>query len=547
MGTLSEYPHMPIASTRFRTALSRPWVLASLAALLSAAVLLAGSAGLALQQARQIESQRMNAQGERFLIRLEQLFGQLRSGLDHLEHQPLRRCSPELVGRLREVISGNRFIYEAAYVGDARPCSSWPRKKLVNETRAPDIRGPTYDYWLNTSAQPDDNLAALVLGRGDFRVSTSRGHLTDVVDLPPGGSLLVVLDNATRAIPVLGPAQPWPVSGWATGGSEPLMTTPTHLIYRMATQSPEYQLVLITPRTGLRQEITGAWWLLVPVSLLLSLCMGALVFQLLRQRKSLGAELTGALRRGELKVLYQPIFNLGTRQCVGAEALVRWHRPDGTLTSPDLFIPLAENTGQIRQITDFVLQQTLEQLGPLLRANPQLYISVNLAACDVMSARIERITARLLALHKVAARQIAFEVTERGLIDVVVASNYLQTLRDRGHQVLIDDFGTGYCSLAYLQTLPVDCLKIDKAFVDALGHDAASSGVAPHIIRMAHALRLKVIAEGIEFESQAALLNSEGVMYGQGWLFARPLTSGTFVELVTGGRRSAARRKDDVA
>ncbi|MEE4374443.1 EAL domain-containing protein [Pseudomonas alliivorans] len=538
---------MLIASTRLRTTLSRPWLLALLAALLSATMMLTGSLALVLQQARQTESQQMNAQGERFLVRLEQLFSQLRSGLDQLEHQPLRRCSPEMLGRLREVISSNRFIYEAAYVGDARSCSSWPRKRLLAETRTPDIRGPTYDYWLNTSAQPDDNLAALVMGRGDFRVSTSRGHLTDVVDLPPGRSLLVVLDNATRAIPVLGPAQIWPVPGWDTGGSEPLIITETQLIYRMATQSPEYQLVLITPRNGLLGDMTGAWWLLVPASLLVSLCVGALTFQMLRQRKSLGAELTGALRRAELKVLYQPIFNLGTRQCVGAEALVRWHRPDGTLTSPDLFIPLAENTGQIRQITDFVLQQTLEQLGPLLRANPQLYISVNLSACDVMSARIGRVTARLLALHKVPARQIAFEVTERGLIDVVVARNHLQTLRDRGHQVLIDDFGTGYCSLAYLQTLPVDGLKIDKAFIDALGYDAASSGVAPHIIRMAHALQFKVIAEGIEFESQAALLKSEGVIFGQGWLFARPLTAARFVERVTGGRRSATRRRNDVA
>jgi len=100
---------------------------------------------------------------------------------------------------------------------------------------------------------------------------------------------------------------------------------------------------------------------------------------------------------------------------------------------------------------------------------------------------------------------------------------------------LIDDFGTGYCSLAYLQTLPVDCLKIDKAFIDALGHDAASSGVAPHIIRMAHDLHLRVIAEGIEFEDQAVLLNSEGVNYGQGWLFARPLNARQFAELVTRG------------
>ncbi|MFJ4144895.1 EAL domain-containing protein [Pseudomonas sp. NPDC089734] len=538
---------MPIAPTRFRMT-PHPWLLALLAALLSAAVFLCGSFGLAVHQARQNESLQMNAQGERFLVRLEQLFGQLRAGLDQLEHQPLRRCSPEMVGRLREVISGNRFIYEAAYVGDTRTCSSWPRPKLLGESRTPDIRGPTYDYWLNTSAQPDDNLAALVLGRGDFRVSTSRGHLTDVVDLPAGGSLLVVLDNGARAIPVLGPAQVWPpVRDWPPDSETTLMTTPTQLIYRMPTQSPEYQLVLMTPRTGLQEKITGAWWLLVPASLLMSLCIAALVLQLLQQRKSLGAELSGALRRGELKVLYQPIFNLESRLCVGAEALVRWRRPDGTLTSPDLFIPLAENTGQIRQITDFVLQETLEKLGPLLRANPHLYISVNLAACDVISPRIGRVTARLLALHKVAPRQIAFEVTERGLVDVMVARNHLQLLRDRGHQVLIDDFGTGYCSLAYLQTLPVDCLKIDKAFIDALGHDAASSGVAPHIIRMAHALQLRVIAEGIEFESQAMLLKSEGVVYGQGWLFARPLTAARFCERVTGGRRGNGRRRDDVA
>jgi sensor c-di-GMP phosphodiesterase-like protein len=148
----------------------------------------------------------------------------------------------------------------------------------------------------------------------------------------------------------------------------------------------------------------------------------------------------------------------------------------------------------------------------------------------------------------VAPSQIAFEVTERGLIDVVPARENLQSLRDLGHQVLIDDFGTGYCSLAYLQTLPVDCLKIDKAFIDALGHDAASSGVAPHIIRMAHALDLKVIAEGIESEAQAVLLGSEGVNYGQGWLFAQALNSRQFSELVTRGRRKKiGRRVEDEA
>ncbi len=539
---------MPAARETTRTWFYRPWLLATLAVALSAAVLILGSAAVAMYEVQQRESEQMNAQGRRFLERLEQLFRQLREGLDTLEAQPLRECSADMVAVLQQVSFNYRFIYEAAYMDADQACSNWPRQNLAPTSRPADILGPTYSYWLNTSTQPNENLAALMLGRGNFRVATSRGHLTDVVDLPPGGSLMVVVDQGRKAIPVLGPARPWPpTQPWQNDPGRPLQVTRELLVYRMPTQNPEYQLVLMTPRASLQAEMLDGWWWLLPASLLLALFIGALVYQLVRQRQSLGAELQGALRRGELQVLYQPIFELSSRACVGAEALLRWRRPDGTLTSPDLFIPLAENTGQIRQITDFVLQRLLEQLGHVLRANPQLYISVNLAACDVMVPRIGRVMARLLALHRVAARQIAFEVTERGLIDVVVARNNLQALRDVGHQVLIDDFGTGYCSLAYLQSLPVDCLKIDKAFIDALGHDAASSGVAPHIIRMAHALKLKVIAEGIEYEDQAELLSSEGVSFGQGWLFAQALSAVQFTELLTRGRRLVVRRLDDEA
>jgi sensor c-di-GMP phosphodiesterase-like protein len=307
-------------------------------------------------------------------------------------------------------------------------------------------------------------------------------------------------------------------------------------------------LVLITPRINLLARMNSPLWLLFPASLFIAICIGWVVLTRVQRSRTLNGELQGALRRGEIRVLYQPIFDLASRRCVGAEALVRWRRPDGTLTSPDLFIPLAENTGLIREITDFVMQQLLEHLGQVLRANPHLYISVNLAACDVVESRVGPVVARLLDLYRVAPQQIAFEVTERGLIDVIPARENLQSLRDMGHKVLIDDFGTGYCSLAYLQTLPVDCLKIDKAFIDALGHDAASSGVAPHIIRMAHALDLKVIAEGVESESQAILLNSEGVNYGQGWLFAQALNARQFSELVTRGRRKKlGRRLEDQA
>ncbi|MEX6500501.1 EAL domain-containing protein [Pseudomonas zhanjiangensis] len=515
---------------RMARAVYHPWPMALLAGVLSALLLLAASQLFASLQAQRMESAEMNARGERFLQRIEQLFGQLREGLDELEGQPLRGCDRAMVEVLRQVSFSHRFIYEAAFIGGRQHCSSWPRQSSLDVNRPPDIKGTRHQYWLNTSAERDDDLAALVIGRGYFRVSTSRGHLADVVDLEPGSSLLLVGKDSGQVLPLLGPQPIWPPKGWPSPEDRPLLIGGEQLVYTMPRPGQTFQLVLVAPRAGLRQRIDDIWQPLLPACLLLALLTGALVFQQVRQRQSLTGSLAGALRRRELHVHYQPIIDLQSRRCVGAEALVRWQRPDGTLTHPDLFIPLAEATGQIRRVTDYVLEEVLEQLGDLLRSHPQLYISVNLAPCDVSHSRIAAVAARLLQRFKVAPQQIAFEITERGMVDVQAARETLSELRAQGHKVLIDDFGTGYCSLAYLQDLPIDYLKIDKTFVDTLGHDAASSGVAPHIIRMAHALELKVVAEGIEDDAQARLLASEGAHSGQGWLFDRALTAQKFRE-----------------
>ncbi len=515
-------------------ALYHPWPMALLAGVLSAAVLLGASLLFATFQAELSESAEMNARGERFLQRMEQLFGQLGEGLDQLEAQPLRGCDIAMVRTLRQVAFNHRFIYEAAFIGGDQRCSSWPRQSSLSEQRPPDIQGQRHQYWLNTSDQQDDNLAALVIGRGYFRVSTSRGHLADVVDLAPGSSLLLVAQDGSQVLPLLGPEPSWPPPGWPPPENKPLLIDEDQLVYSMPRMGQNFQLVLVAPRDGLHQRIMATWQPLVPASLLLAALIAALVYQQVRQHHSLIGSLAGALRRRELQVHYQPIIDLNTRLCVGAEALVRWQRPDGNLTHPELFIPLAEATGQIRRLTDYVLEEVLENLGDLLRAHPHIYISINLAPCDVSQSHIAAVTARLLQRFKVAPQQIAFEITERGVIDLQAARQTLSELRAQGHKILIDDFGTGYCSLAYLQELPVDYLKIDKTFVDTLGHDAASSGVAPHIIRMAHALNLQVVAEGIEVDAQASLLASEGAHSGQGWLFDRALNAQKFRQRIDG-------------
>ena len=182
----------------------RPWFLAMIAAVLSASLLIAGGVFVAMRQVEQSESQQMNAQGERFLARLEQLFGQLRESLDDLEAQPLRSCDDEMIATLQQVTFNYRFVYEAAYMDGSRICSNRPRQEGLSMIRPPDIKDPGYSYWLNTSTEPDENRAALMLGRGNFRVATSRGHLTDMVDLTPGSSLLVILDHGNGFLSLYG-------------------------------------------------------------------------------------------------------------------------------------------------------------------------------------------------------------------------------------------------------------------------------------------------------------------------------------------------------
>jgi len=267
----------------------------------------------------------------------------------------------------------------------------------------------------------------------------------------------------------------------------------------------------------------------VPVGLLLAAAGAGLVIWLSRRRLSLRGELATAIRRRELYLHYQPIIELDTGICVGAEALVRWQRPDGTQVRPDLFIPLAEEAGMIADVTDLVIENVVRDMRELLVADRSAHIAINLAAEDISSGRALKMISRHMAGSGILPQQIWMEATERGFLDLDRARTMLAAARRAGHSVAIDDFGVGFSSLQYLQQLPLDALKIDKSFIDAIGTESATSPVTPHIIDMAKELGLWVVAEGVETEAQLAYLHSRHVEFGQGWLFSRPLPRDEFV------------------
>jgi sensor c-di-GMP phosphodiesterase-like protein len=252
------------------------------------------------------------------------------------------------------------------------------------------------------------------------------------------------------------------------------------------------------------------------------------------RRASLRDDLADALENGELAVHYQPVIDLQRNRCVGAEALIRWTQSSGTVVSPDVFIQLAEDTGDIVPMTRWLMRRVGEEMGERLRCDEHFHIAVNLAPVHFNDGRVSAAADAFEA----AARsgfplgRLQFEITERALVDEERCKAVIAALSSQGNRVLIDDFGTGYSSLAYVGNFRVDALKIDKAFVKTIGTGAASAGLADIIVDMAKTLGLKIVAEGVETEDQAAHLRRRGVQYAQGWLYSKPLPAADFLAFV---------------
>ncbi|MCA3209184.1 EAL domain-containing protein [Cupriavidus sp.] len=279
--------------------------------------------------------------------------------------------------------------------------------------------------------------------------------------------------------------------------------------------------------------MAGTWRQLLyvglPVALLVSVAATWLMLRWGRRLRSPRYVLQDAIRRKEFFAVYQPVMALDDGRCVGAEALVRWRMPDGTIVLPDRFIPMAESTGVIHAITTCVIEAVLADLGQHLAAEPDLHVSINLSPDDFRAPDTLPAISEALGRAGIRASQVWIEVTERGFANDAACRETIAAFRKAGHPILIDDFGTGYSSLAYLQDLDVDGIKIDKAFVGSMTTDAPSKSVGPHIIGMARALDIHMVTEGIETEAQRVALRQRGVQFGQGWLFGKAMPLAEFL------------------
>jgi diguanylate cyclase (GGDEF)-like protein len=235
-------------------------------------------------------------------------------------------------------------------------------------------------------------------------------------------------------------------------------------------------------------------------------------------------DLFRALDHDELEIHYQPVVSVPDRSVCGFEALLRWRHPVRGWVSPMEFIPIAEDAGLITRIGAWVLAGAIRQAGVWRQAHPQLTVAVNVSARQLTEGGFSAELAGLLVRERLAPAAICIEVTESALMHQA-AVRELQQIRALGVSVAVDDFGTGYSSLAYLQTLPVSIVKIDRSFVASLGSTPKAGRLFHSIVELAHTLDLSAVAEGCETEEQWRIIADAGCERVQGWLIARAMNA----------------------
>jgi diguanylate cyclase (GGDEF)-like protein len=243
-----------------------------------------------------------------------------------------------------------------------------------------------------------------------------------------------------------------------------------------------------------------------------------------KHRVELEFDLRAALEGHQLRLVYQPIYNLGDLTLIGVESLIRWDHPILGEIQPDEFIPLLESNGQILEVGRWVLRESCNQMAAWRERGSDLSVAVNVSGKQLDRDVIVEDVRLALETSGLDPASLTIEVTETALMrNVDTTARRLRELKDLGVKVAIDDFGTGYSSLAYLQRFPVDCLKIDRAFTDAITRSPEADALIRTLVQLGHDLGLKTLAEGVETTDQLDYLRNEHVNEAQGFLLARPL------------------------
>ncbi len=461
-------------------------------------------------------------------VRTQRVVSESKTALRQLDSWRGPVCTPEHLLEMRRNSYVQRYVREVLYMDDLQPrCTSMHTGNAILPFPPPEkITTDGFRAWLTSHNDLGLSQYMIAIGNDRYVVMVDPQSFIDIVSYGTLPLHFALVNTKTQHVIAGNTELPPAVLGHIAQNTQTQehFDGSTYLIQRDA----DMGLATVTwmPDTPLENNWHRLLLIWVPFGLLVSLMLAFALLRQLRRLQSPRYQLQEAIRRREITVYYQPIVALNSGRIVGAEALARWPQKDGSFLAPDIFIPLAVHSGLMPQLTRVIIEDVFANMGPWLQQHPDQHISINLEPDDLLNPGLPALLGELLQRWQLSPSQIALELTERGFADPVVSGPAINTLRSAGYSIYIDDFGTGYCSLSYLQNLDVDIIKIDKSFVDALEHKT----VTPHIIEMAKALKLAMVAEGIETENQLQWLKQCGVEYGQGWLYSKALPANEFIQ-----------------
>jgi sensor c-di-GMP phosphodiesterase-like protein len=467
---------------------------------------------------------------QEILRRAEQSTQQTLTILKGLAAAPvLEPCSDESIRRMGRLDLGSDQVQAVGYVkNDTLLCSSYGRHNTP-------VGAPAYSTPYGTQIRPSIEFPVLpgvkfllvTDIKSGYSTAIHHGRALDVFLDDPGISVGVFSTNSNKLILSRGKLKDEWLGLLGSAGSAQRVEGDRLLALQ---KSDKFALVAAAaiPAASVNEGLRRTALVLIPLGLAAAAALAFAVFYFAKQQLALPAVLKVALKRNEFFLVYQPIVELRGGRCVGAEALIRWRRPDGQLVRPDIFIPVAEETGLIHEVTKRVMDLIARDTVHLLKQRPGLHIGINLSSLDLQLDDTPGLVHALIQKMGVQPHNILVEATERGFMKADKARQIMGDIRSLKLKIAIDDFGTGYSSLSYLETFPLDYLKIDKSFVDTMGGQTATSQVAIHIIEMAKSLKLEMIAEGVETAEQAKFLQERGVQYAQGYFFGKPMPLAEF-------------------
>ena len=398
---------------------------------------------------------------------------------------------------------------------------------------------------------PDGDVAIEVLRLDDRENSRQEAHLDTMVRIrrveAGGGNALAALMPAELLLPLasmprevaLGTALAITTrdgSALSEGGLSQVgaKAEKDRFVATISSERHNFVATAALPREGVRADYGNLQTVGTTISGMMSLAIiaFALVFPARRRDDPIG-EIERALDAGELVPYFQPVVDITNGRLRGAEVLIRWRKPDGSLVLPGTFIPLLESSNLIIEVTRMLMRRVRDEIGPAYSRRPKLKIGFNLAAAHFADETIVADVREIFENSPIRLSQIMLEVTERQpLENLTETRRIIAALQGLGVGIAIDDVGTGHSGLSYMLKLGVDTIKIDKVFIDAISTERNSATIIETLIELARNLRMDIVAEGVESFEQVVLLRDLGIRAAQGYVFAPALPASSFLQLI---------------